>query len=200
MDEDGNVSTVLTSLVEALEDDPFYVAITRDFSCDRARRREVLAAYFDYSMRAGRAIGRCTVLPGDHRGAAIWTMPQTPGRMAESKREKHRFLERTLGREGLADYDLIIGFMSARTEKAVGHDAWYLSILGVSPEAQGKGIGRMLLRPTLDEADRAGADCYLETYSDRSASFYRRLGFEQVASHTEPVTSSEYWIMVRKPG
>lgn len=199
MDEPSHVSAVPMCLVEALEDDPFYATMTRDFSGDRARRREVMASYFGYSMEEGRRLGRCTVLPGDHRGAAIWTMPQAPGLMAESKREKHRFLERILGRDGLADYDQIIAFMSARTEQAVGSEAWYLSILGVSSRAQGKGLGRRLLAPTLDDADCAGVDCYLETYSPRSMSFYERLGFKQVTSYVEPVTSSEYWIMVRRP-
>ncbi len=199
MDENDHTSSVPVSLVEALEDDPFYSVITKDFSGDRAIRREVLAAYFDHSMAEGRKLGRCTVLPDDHSGAAIWTMPQAPRLMAESKQAKHRFLERILGRAGLADYDLIIEFMSARAERAVGSDAWYLSILGVSPGAQGKGLGRRLLEPTLAEADQAETDCYLETYSSRSMNFYERLGFKQVVSHIEPVTSSEYRIMVRKP-
>jgi len=197
MDEDANVSSVLTSLVEALEDDPFYVAITIDFSSDDDRRRAVLAAYFDYSMKEGERLGCCTVLPDDDRGVAIWTKPGHQRLLSESKHDKHRFLESMLGTDGLANYHRIIDFMSPRSERIVGTGTWYLSILGVSPSAQGRGIGRRLLEPTLDEVDRECAVCYLETYSPRSIPFYERLGFRRVVSHIEPVTSSEYWILVR---
>jgi len=182
-----------------LENDPFYAAITDDFSGDDVQRREVLEAYFDYSMREGERLGCCTVLPDDDIGAAVWIKPKPKDIMSQSKLEKHRFLESTLGRNGLADYHRIIGFMSPRAEHVVGSHVWYLSILGVSPHVQGRGFGRRLLEPTLNEADRANTDCFLETYSPQAISFYERLGFRCVVSHVEPVTSSEYWIMVRKP-
>ncbi len=197
--ERGHASANAMSLADALENDPFYAAITNDFSCDDVRRREVLEAYFDYSMTEGARLGCCTVLPDDDSGAAVWIKPQPKELLSQSKLEKHRFLESTLGRNGLADYHRIIGFMSPRAEQVVGREVWYLSILGVSPHAQGRGFGRRLLEPTLDEADRANAGCYLETYSPRSISFYERLGFRCIVSHVEPVTSSEYWIMVRTP-
>ncbi len=197
--EHGLVPTNSMSLVEALENDPFYAAITRDFSGDDVHRREVLEAYFDYSMKEGMRLGCCTILPDDDRGAAIWIKPRPQRLLSKSKSEKHRFLESILGRDGLADYHRIIGFMSPRARQVVGSSTWYLSILGVSPNAQNQGLGRRLLEPTLYEADRVNAECYLETYSPRSISFYERLGFECVVSHIEPVTSSEYWILIRTP-
>jgi len=198
-DERDHESAISMSLVEALENDPFYAAITRDFSGDDVKRHEVLEAYFDYSMKEGMRLGCCTILPDDDRGAAIWIMPRPQRLLAESRSEKHRFLESILGRGGLEDYHRIIGFMSPRAREVVGSSTWYLSILGVPPNAQNRGLGRRLLEPTLYEADGVDAECYLETYSPRSISFYERLGFECVVSHIEPVTSSEYWIMIRKP-
>lgn len=198
-DEYSHVSANCMSLVEALENDPFYDAITTDFSNDHIQRREVLQAYFDFSIKEGVRFGCCTILPDDDGGAAIWIKPRPQELLSKSKEEKHRFLESILREKGLVDYHRIIGFMSPRAEQIVDNDTWYLSILGVSPRAQGRGLGRRLLEPTLNEADRADADCYLETFSIRSIPFYERLGFRCVVSHVEPVTSSEYWIMIRKP-
>lgn len=198
-DGHSHVSPTSTSLVDALENDPFYAAITVDFSGDDVQRREALGAYFDYSMKEGEMFGCCTTLQGDDRGAAIWIKPRSQRLLSESKSEKHRFLETILGRTGLADYHKIVGFMSPRAERVVGSAVWYLSILGVSPRAQSMGLGRRLLAPTLDEADRANASCFLETFSRRSISFYERLSFSSIVSYVEPVTASEYWIMVRKP-
>lgn len=198
MDEHGRES-VSASLVDALEHEPFYAAITRDFSDSVVKRRAVLRKYFEYSLMEGERLGCCTVLPGDDRGAAIWIKPAPEESLSRSKQEKHAFLESILGRDGLVDYHRIIGFMSPRSEQVVGSEAWYLSILGVSPRAQCMGLGRRLLEPTLNEADLAGAVCYLETFSPRNVKFYERLGFSRIVSYREPVTSSEYWIMVRKP-
>jgi len=77
--------------------------------------------------------------------------------------------------------------------------AWYLSILGVLPAAQGRGIGAQMLAPALAAADRAGAVCYLESFSERNPAFYGRLGFDAVATHLEPTTAAPYRIMLRRP-
>jgi len=72
-----------------------------------------------------------------------------------------------------------------------------LSIIGIEPAAQGQGIGERLLKPTLAEADAAGAVCYLETFSPRAVRFYERLGFRSAASHLEPCIRAPYVIMRR---
>ena len=82
---------------------------------------------------------------------------------------------------------------------AIEESAWYLSIVGVAPSAQGRGIGARLIEPTLAEADEAGAHCYLETFDSRNPRFYQRLGFSAVGSHVEPVTGSAYTIVHRSP-
>ena len=57
---------------------------------------------------------------------------------------------------------------------------WYLAILSVSPESQGKGHGGALLRPGLERADAEGLPAYLETQRERNLGFYERHGFELV--------------------
>ena len=64
--------------------------------------------------------------------------------------------------------------MSPLAEKHVPANAWYLSILGVSPSSQGQGLGVKLLLPTLAEADVANVPTYLETFSPRNIPFYAR--------------------------
>jgi GNAT superfamily N-acetyltransferase len=79
----------------------------------------------------------------------------------------------------------------------VSSGAWYLSIVGVAPVAQGRGVGGRLIRATLAEADQVGAPSFLETFSQRNVNLYERLGFAVVASYEEPTTQSQYWIMQR---
>ena len=89
--------------------------------------------------------------------------------------------------------------MSQQSRQVVPSRVWYLSILGISPEAQGQGLGRQLLEPTLAEADAGDMSCYLETFSTRNVGFYERRGFEHAASHVEPTTGARYSIMQRRP-
>ena len=85
------------------------------------------------------------------------------------------------------------------TAPLISADDWYLSILGVLPEQQGRGVGRSLVEPVLEDADAADIATYLETFAPRSIPFYQRLGYEILGEIREPVTGSDYWLMRRKP-
>ena len=54
---------------------------------------------------------------------------------------------------------------------------WYLGLLAVAPEAQGRGVGSALVRAGLARADRDGVGTFLETGTERNVAFYQRLGF-----------------------
>lgn len=143
-------------------------------------------------------MGRLTVWPDQAIGAAVWLLPaQAPIRDAEA-RAKDEFLAESLGVPGRDAYRGIVDFMKRRAS-AIVESAWYLSIVGVAPAAQGRGVGARLIEPTLVEADDVGVDCYLETFDRRNQRFYQRLGFSAVSSHSEPITGATYAIMLRRP-
>jgi GNAT superfamily N-acetyltransferase len=183
------------SLVEALTDDPFYAAISVEQKEPAARRRG-LAGYFSYSLEEARLLGRCLHLDDRSIGAAAWLLPGNEERRRQASIRKREFLERCLGSTGRKNYDAIVAWMSERSAPQL-KNAWYLSIVGIAPHAQGRGLGRQLLLPTLHEAARATAVCYLETFSARNVRFYERLGFCTLGVFLEPTTKSEYSLMVR---
>ena len=144
-------------------------------------------------------LGRSVHLADQARGVAVWLLPQNAESDRQAAQQKRTFLESTLSPEGCANYYRIIEFMSAKSASLVDDSAWYLSIVAVDPALQGRGLGRKLLEPTLAEADRATATCYLETFGDRNLGFYQRLGFTAVARFIEPTTGAEYSLMARNP-
>jgi GNAT superfamily N-acetyltransferase len=188
-----------SSAVAALEDDPFYRSICAPYYSDTARRRAVLTKYFDYSIQEGREVGRCIHLADEARGVAVWLLPQPPEVDSQAAQQKRTFLHAALNAEGCANYYRITEFMSTKSATLVDQAAWYLSIVAVDPAAQGQGLGRKLMEPTIAEADHAGVTCYLETFSQRNLSFYQRLGFATAARFTEPTTGAEYAVMIRHP-
>jgi ribosomal protein S18 acetylase RimI-like enzyme len=185
------------STVAALENDPFYRAISAAYEGDDIRRRAALAHYFDYSIQEGRDIGRCVHLANRALGVAVWLLPQAHEVQRRAARNKRAFLEATFAAEGCSNYYRIVEFMHDKAAGVVDADTWYLSIVAVDPAAQGQGLGRKLLEPTIAEADQLSATCYLETFSPRNPSFYQRLGFATAARFVEPVTGAEYAVMVR---
>ena len=54
---------------------------------------------------------------------------------------------------------------------------WYLSLLGVEPSLQARGLGSELLRHWLSQVDREPAAIYLETDVESNCVFYEREGF-----------------------
>jgi GNAT superfamily N-acetyltransferase len=56
---------------------------------------------------------------------------------------------------------------------------YFCNIVAVSPEAQGKGIGGMLVKKVLKMADEEGIKCYLESSKNEpNVQIYERMGFE----------------------
>ena len=133
----------------------------------------------------------------------MWLLPQSPAVQSFAvqsfaAQNKRAFLEKTLDAEGCANYYGIVD-MKTQAASVLADDAWYLSIVAVHPEAQGQGLGRQLLEPTIAEADRCAATCYLETFDRRSVAFYKRLAFAVVARFEEPTTRADCALMVRHP-
>jgi Acetyltransferases len=76
---------------------------------------------------------------------------------------------------------------------------WYVMVVGVAPEKQGKGIGRALLQPIIKRADTAGQPCYLETAQPANVGLYERLGFRRVVDMVEPQSGLRLWTFRRDP-
>lgn len=55
---------------------------------------------------------------------------------------------------------------------------YFCNIVAVSPEAQGRGVGRLLFEAVTKKADREGVKCYLESSkSVPNVAIYERMGF-----------------------
>ena len=75
----------------------------------------------------------------------------------------------------------------------------YLWFLGVTPEAQGHGVGSRLLKSGTDRLDAAGQPAYLETQTERNIALYVRHGFTVVSEHKPRADAPPLWSMWREP-
>jgi GNAT superfamily N-acetyltransferase len=190
------LSKALPALALSLSSDPFYQAITVECRSPLQRQR-VLESYFEYSLAEAQRTGHCALASDPTLGATAWLLPRRLEVEATESEAKHGFLQALLGPKGYQNYQDILSFMSPRAARHVENNAWYLSIVGVHPSAQGKGLGQQLLLPTLRLAAEQQAPCYLETFTPRNLAFYTRLGFQSAAEYLEPTTGASYTIMHR---
>jgi ribosomal protein S18 acetylase RimI-like enzyme len=77
---------------------------------------------------------------------------------------------------------------------------YYIRWIGVRPGLQGQGLGRALMRPTLDRCDNDNLPAYLEASGERSAALYERLGFVHLGMLRLPDGCPPVWPMRRQPG
>ena len=180
-----DVGVLARTLARAFHDDPL-----AEFSHPRASRREARLAFF-FTGRLRTLVDEELCVCSDERtGAALWAPPDrwhVPGREALRT-------VRLLNRRAPL---VAAGF--ARMERRHPREPhFYLATLGVSPEAQGRGLGSALLAPMLERCDREGVPAYLESSKERNLAFYGRHGF-RVREEMRFPRGPRLWLMWRDP-
>ena len=183
------------ALYQALQPDPYFA--TLEGWVATGSPRAAMLAYYDFSMREAGSFGRLYLPEGTVHGVSVWLKPLSPEPAAEKMRQREAFLIERFGESVLHQYRQIMLGMTTNAEPLIEADAWYLSIVGLLPEFQNRGLGASLIQPVLEEADRVGVSTYLETFTPRNKSFYARLGYEDAGAFLEAVTGVEYSLMVR---
>ena len=105
-------------------------------------------------------------------------------------------------RLGLTTLARVLGFMehmdTMHKQTAPAHH-YYLLMLGVHPQAQGKGVGKILMNHLLERAEQESMPVYLETQSERNLDLYRRFGFNVAIEDSVPgLTGLKNWGMLRR--
>jgi GNAT superfamily N-acetyltransferase len=127
----------------------------------------------------------------DSCGAALWLPPEVhPNGDALEK-----IVRDTTKPEHLEDVLLTLENMG-QSHPEESH--WYLPVVGVDPNAQGRGLGGALMRHALARCDAEGSSAYLESTNPRNISLYERHGFkiiDEIRVGACPVITP----MLRKP-
>ena len=184
------------TLADAFAGDPFYETLSSGFP-EHACKQDLLLAYLDFSLSEAQNFGELYMVECGASGASVWLKPQTPEVTAMQKQAKVSFFQAYLGTSALDIYNRIVDSMSASVRGIVEEDAWYLSILGVAPHAQGQGLGKKLVEDVLAVSDHQGFPTYLETFSPTNEQFYKRFGYRRVGKFFEPTIGAEYLVMSR---
>ena len=191
MDE-SDVPGVVRALALAFESDPHFSWIIRD-GLKRPARLEQGFALFTRRIwlpqNEGYTHDRMV-------GAALWMPPGTwhvgpltqlrlmPATIAALRGDSGRLLR-------------ALTFIERKHPRTPPH--WYLPIIGVAPEWQGRGFGAALLRPVLERCDRERTPAYLEASTPRNRALYERHGFEVMEECRYASDAPPMWRMWREP-
>lgn len=162
------------------------------------RRRAQVGYFMRCSCAYALLFGECHTNPS-REGVALWLLPgqtaMTFGRMYRAG-----MLSAPL-RLGLGAFGRFMDFarLTDRHHKqAAPMPHYYLFALGVSPAAQGKGVGGLLLASMLSRIDGERMPAYLETQNEKNVGLYRRFGFEVAAEGEFPkLDGLSNWGMLR---
>ncbi|MFD5034574.1 GNAT family N-acetyltransferase [Streptomyces sp. NPDC058220] len=186
---EGDRATLVRLLDEAFAHDPV--------SCwvfpDEAHRRKVHGLFLGVFADIALAEGRVDIME-DETAMALWL--QVPAGLPEEEDDTPARMRAT------ADPDNERAELIGRLTGAIHpHDRAheYLLMIAVSPEHQGKGLGRALIEPVLERCDRDGIPAYLEASSERSSRLYERLGFAFTGTTVDLPDGPHMWPMWREP-
>jgi ribosomal protein S18 acetylase RimI-like enzyme len=180
-----DIEPLASALARAFDDDP----ITR-FASPRAASRARRTRFFFRERLQALLPEELCFCDDEHRGAALWAPHD---RWEPSPREQLRMLRMVNHRAP----QMVVGF--ARVERLHPREPhFYLSTLGVVPDAQGRGLGSRLMAPMLERCDREGVPAYLESSKESNVAFYARHGFRVTGEMRFP-RGARLWLMWREP-
>ena len=188
--ETADVRETATALARAFYDDPIMQWF---FPSDR-RMPRLDRGFTVFLQRIYLRYGETYTLDG-RVGGALWA---PPGKWHVGPLGQLRLLPRMMNAFG-RDLPKLMRGITFIESKHPDDPHYYLAVLGVEPESQGKGLGAALMKPVLDRCDREGLPAYLEASSERSRALYLRNGFEVVEEINMPGGGPPAWRMWREP-
>ncbi len=190
----ADVPAAARALAEAFQDDPLQTYVFPD-PLERASRSP---AHFAPLLQYGLQFGEVLTTADHPAGAAVWLGPDawdvTPERAAAAGLDT---LPTVMGEAAAERFFSALATIEPYHKRDVPAGHWYVMVVGVSPGAQGSGLGRALLQPIIDRADAAGQPCYLETAQPKNIHFYEHLGFRRVIEIREPTSGLQLWTFRR---
>jgi GNAT superfamily N-acetyltransferase len=187
---EADIPQVAEALAKAFCDDPIFSWLVPDES---SRKGKLERAFELYLRRVWFAHDEC--LTTDRLiGGAMWMPPDTWHMSVLEQLRLLPALVATVGR----DLPRLMKLLNAMEKKHPHDPHYYLPVIGVEPEWQGRGFGAALMRPVLERCDRERLPAYLEATSPRNRAAYERHGF-QVVNELAVRDSPPLWPMRREP-
>jgi GNAT superfamily N-acetyltransferase len=132
-------------------------------------------------------------------GISAWLPPGRATTPEQASQPGFRQLPTLTGSQAFERFGHVLDYLSDAHSNGIPAGHWYLLVVGVTPEKQGRGHGRALLKPIIDRADAAHVPICLDTAQPNVKPFYERLGFRPVIETVDPRSGLRLWTYQRDP-
>lgn len=183
--DESHIESAAEQLSRAFRNYPVFVYVFPDDS----ERKEKLPHFFKSMVHKGLLQGEVYASSPAMEGVTVWLPPGIPGGLSKTFEVDGEAFDR-FAYYGKSVYGV--------REKHAPAQHWFLELIGVVPELQGKGYAGRLLRPMIDRVDRECLPCYLDTEVDENVAIYQRYGFKVVDDTIVPGTGVRSWGMLRE--
>ena len=183
-------------LTRAFKDDPM-----SDIFPDPEERRVKTPYVNEFYLLRGYSDSRAFITASQLEGIAVW--------MHSDKRKKRTFWRiltsgaicpaMKIGMKALRKMKASDEYIERKHKELAPNKHWYLALLAVDPQHQGKGYASKLLNEMLSHIDEEGLPCYLETEGEKNVSIYQHFGFKVMDEFVVPGTNDKTVAMLRKP-
>jgi ribosomal protein S18 acetylase RimI-like enzyme len=177
-------------LGRAYRDNPFMVAFLGDNADDRFTAMELIHGTRVSALAPPAIVARRN---GDLVGVCGADAPGAPPLPPEAMQQMMVTLSR-LGPHVLPNMQVVLTEFGSR---APAERHWHLGPVGVLVDAQGAGIGSLMMKEYCARMDAAGDLAFLETDLPQNVRLYEKFGFETTEETT--VLGASAWFMLRRP-
>jgi GNAT superfamily N-acetyltransferase len=185
-----------TTLARAFQNDPLMVYAIPD----AAERARLLPDVYARMVRFGMLTGEVLATAGAPDAVALWLPPNAKWTRENIQASGMHEMAALIGDDAYQRYREVVGREWQARERDMLAPCWYLFLIGVEPSHQRRGLGRALIRPMVERADKGNLACYLETENERNVAFYKQQGFETIVNGEEAGSSGvRFWTFRRRP-
>jgi GNAT superfamily N-acetyltransferase len=177
-------ANVVANVAAAFAQDPAWAFMLGD-------EYERLAPQFAGALFDIRLVSHSVWVSDDLAAVAMWDPPE---RSEESVEHGRRLWARYREVAGEAAFARHTSYNAAVAAASPAGSYWYLGVLATEPSRQREGLAGTVLGPVLEQADRAGLSCCLETSTTGNRRFYERRGFTQATDVVLPDGPPTWWL------
>jgi len=165
---------------------------------DRAERERMVPYYCQMVLYYGLRYGEVYATSPDFEGVAAWITPgHYPMTFLRMVRSVPMSVMSAFGKGGGSRTKHPGKHIDAMHKRHAPFDHWFLLMVGVAPQLQGKGYAGVLMRPVLARLDEEGLPCYTETMDEKNVGVWGRFGFQVMEELAIPDTDLTSWALLR---
>ncbi len=182
-------------LSRALYGDPMTIHVLPD----NTERKLKLHHVYQMLVCLGVRWGEAYAISSNLEGIAVWIPYKTYKEYTiRTLRCSIKARLNKLGRGAGKRFKPIDKYNAEAHKEFAPNEHWYLQVIGVDPQNQGKGYGSALMKYMLEKIDENKVPVYLETSTEKNVKFYEKLEFIVMKEAIIPDTRVPVYYMLRK--